>query len=138
MAETALGALNSYKKELDQAKLTYEEAKRLLHAVDMFEVTISMIPSRGDQSKVVEMTGKNDSQEQNSGKAREDKDAQKRNSGIAASRNTNNPKGFKASTHVGRYIEDAANFVGEIVRDEVTQQVSTFIDSTPLGNIVTR
>lgn len=40
---------------MDDCKLAKEEAARVQRIVETFEVTISMVPSRGDQSKVAEM-----------------------------------------------------------------------------------
>lgn len=52
MAESAANALNSYKKMLDEAKKTFESAKKLRDAINMFEVTVAMIPQRGNHMKL--------------------------------------------------------------------------------------
>lgn len=51
MAEKAMGALNWYKNQLEKAKETFEEAKKLLDVINMFEVTVAMIPPRGNHMK---------------------------------------------------------------------------------------
>lgn len=55
MTKTALGALNDYKKQLDAAKMQLKKAKELMIVIEKLEVTLCMIPSRGDGAVVAAM-----------------------------------------------------------------------------------
>jgi hypothetical protein len=49
IAATGLKLLAEYKKALDKAKEQVEVARQLTRRIEIFEVTITMIPSRGDK-----------------------------------------------------------------------------------------
>jgi hypothetical protein len=68
MASSAMDVLAAYKAQLDQAVLVYEDAKQLLRSINTFEVTVSMIPPRGDQGKLKEMTGEKEDGKKDEGK----------------------------------------------------------------------
>ena len=55
MTKSALGTLNEYKKQLDAAKLQLEKANELMAVIEKLEVTLCMIPARGDGSVVAAM-----------------------------------------------------------------------------------
>ncbi len=47
--------LSEYKKTIDEVREQMEAAKQLSHSIEILEVTINMIPMRGDQDKVKKM-----------------------------------------------------------------------------------
>lgn len=60
IAVMGLKALQAYKEQLDEAKKTVEVARVLYNKIEIFEVTIGMIPQRGnkeDVDKMKEMAG---------------------------------------------------------------------------------
>jgi predicted transposase YdaD len=55
MAEQALQILQAAKQKLDKAKEAVDQARDLKKLIDIFEVTVMMIPARGDQNEVQKM-----------------------------------------------------------------------------------
>jgi urease gamma subunit len=55
MAGSALKLLSVLKNNMDEAAKATERGIELNRVISMFEITISMIPSRGDGKKVKEM-----------------------------------------------------------------------------------
>ncbi len=57
IAVMGLKALQAYKEQLDEAKKTVDVARALVRKMEIFEVTIGMIPKRGNKDDVGKITG---------------------------------------------------------------------------------
>ncbi len=66
IAVMGLKALQAYKEQLDKAKEAVEVARVLYNKIELFEVTIGMIPQRGnkdDAEKMKKMAGGDEEEE---------------------------------------------------------------------------
>lgn len=134
MAGSAMGALNSYRAQLDSAKLALEEGKQLQRAINIFEVTVNMIPPRGDKKKIAEMTGTN-----------EKKDVKERNSTESNSQtqlvvpSDTSGSVFNVNQHVQKTLEiiessEATEFVKQQAQSVVLDAIGNAVQGTPLGD----
>lgn len=60
IASSAVSILKGIKEDIDKAKLVVKEANLLLSVIEIFEVTICMIPTRGDENKKNEQENEKD------------------------------------------------------------------------------
>lgn len=122
MAGSAMGALNSYKEMLDAAKLALEEGKQLQRAINIFEVTVNMIPPRGDQKKVAEMKKKTGENKEEVLVAED-----------VASIDTPTPKKFNPKDFVKDYANEAKDYAVETAKSGVLTALGDAVEGTPLG-----
>lgn len=126
MAGSAMGALNSYKDALKGAQAALEEGKQLIRAINIFEVTVNMIPPRGEKKRIAEMTGTVEKMDERL----TDKES------LAVPVETNGP-GFNANQHIKKTLDiagsaEATEFVKEQIQSAVVNAVGNVI--TPLGD----
>lgn len=114
IAATGLKLLAEYKKALDKAKEQVEVARQLSRRIELFEVTVSMIPSRGDKALVQQMVEAVPGQEY-------------------VSRSAASGEGLGKAAQAQQEVQDAAQFVSSAAQEAVASQVMDIVSASPLG-----
>lgn len=127
IAAMGLKAIAAYKAQLDAAAAQVEVARALARKIELFEVTIGMIPKKGDDGKAKEMRlcvpGVN------SDESEEDPKLKELNERKAQANATGN-------TALAKEIANqSANYIKEQMKAQIIKQAKDFISKTPLGEI---
>jgi hypothetical protein len=112
IAAMGLKALGSYKEALEGAAAQVDIAKDLLNKVKLFEVTIGMIPRRGDNKKMDEIAGKSEMKVMNEE--------------IAASN-------VEKKERCGEGLGECFNFFINVAENEAFDQLKKVADGSPFG-----
>lgn len=104
IAAMGLQALQAYKEQLDKAKEAVEVARVLARKIEIFEVTIGMIPNRGNKEDVEKIN--------NSVPEKKEAEKEKRKETI---------------------ISGAVNYATDQAKGMIMDQVNSFIDASPFG-----
>jgi preprotein translocase subunit SecD len=116
IAMMGLKVLAEYKKALDQAKEQVEVARTLSRRIEIFEVTITMIPSRGDKNQVKMMT-----------EAVPGTDYLDKVTSTKVSPETNSSELLRNETN------EATDYAVSKVKDSAVNAVMNAVESSPLG-----
>ncbi len=119
IAATGLKLLAEYKKALDKAKEQVEVARQLSRRIEIFEVTITMIPSRGNQDQVKQMVEAVPGQSYKERKV-QDLEAEKSDA-------ENRADALK------QYSEEAADHITSQVQGMAMDHVMNLVSASPLG-----
>jgi hypothetical protein len=122
IAAMGLQALAKYKEALDQAKEQVEVARQLSRRIEIFEVTITMIPSRGDKEQVKKMVESVPGQSF---------DESKLTGEDAAGEEEDNT----AAGQIKKFGQDASEFVSSQIQGMVVEKVMNIVSESPLGGI---
>ena len=116
IAVMGLKALAKYKEALDKAKEQVEVARNLSRRIEIFEVTITMIPSRGDKEQIKKMV--------------EAVPGQEFINKTASSQST--PESSNVDK-VRNYASEAENMIVSSATNAVQSQVMNMVSASPLG-----
>lgn len=122
IAAMGLQALAKYKEALDQAKEQVEVARQLSRRIEIFEVTITMIPSRGDKEQVKKMVESVPGQSFDESKLTGEDSA-------GAEEDTT------AAGQIKKFGQDATEFVSSQIQGMVAEKVMEIVSESPLGGI---
>jgi hypothetical protein len=122
MVGAAMKALDGYKQALENAAEVAVKAKRILKVIDLFEVTLLMIPSRGDQSTVKKMIAK----EGGEASEEDDKGGPSKSSG----RDAQNSK-----LVIKDMIKAGGNYVVEEYGEQAWKKIKENILDSPAGKL---
>eukprot|EP01031_Cornospumella_fuschlensis_P022965 gene22965-27945_t len=127
IAAMGLKAIAAYKAQLDAAAAQVEVARALARKVELFEVTIGMIPKRGDDGKAKEMRlcvpGVNSDESEEDPKLKEMNAAK-----AAATANGNTALAKEIANRSAEYIKQQ-------MKAQIINQAKDFISKTPLGEV---
>jgi hypothetical protein len=119
IAVMGLKALQAYKEQLDKAQEAVEVARVLARKIEVFEVTIGMIPKRGNKDDVEKI---------NKSVPGDDGSDEVPKGGSGGEEKTKNLKdGAK------NYAKEAASFAKDQAKTMVMDQVNSFINASPFG-----
>ncbi len=122
IAATGLKLLAEYKKALDKAKEQVEVARQLSRRIEIFEVTITMIPSRGNQDQVKQMVEAVPGQSYKERKV-QDLEAEMPSKSDAENR----------ADALKQYSEEAADHITSQVQGMAMDHVMNLVSASPLG-----
>lgn len=126
IAATGLKLLAEYKKALDKAKEQVEVARQLSRRIEIFEVTITMIPSRGDKDQVKQMV------EAVPGESYEER---KLIEVDESGESTDKAEAEKRADALKKYGEEATEHISSQVHGMAMNHVTNLISASPLGKI---
>ncbi len=119
VAAAGIKLLAAYKKQLDAAKEKVEIARRLANKIEIFEVTITMIPRRGSsehfKAEIREETKNEDTKHDGT-----------KNEGA-------DEKAVTKITQVKNYVKEAVNYGVENAKTMVIDKAQDILKQTPFG-----
>lgn len=121
IAAMGLQALAKYKEALDQAKEQVEVARQLSRRIEIFEVTITMIPSRGDKEQVKKMV--------------ESVPGQAFDESKLTGEDTSPGEDITTAGQIKKFGHDATEFVSSQIQGMVAEKVMELVSDSPLGGI---
>ncbi len=122
IAATGLKLLAEYKKALDKAKEQVEVARQLSRRIEIFEVTITMIPSRGNQDQVKQMV------EAVPGQSYKERKVQELEPEMPSKSDAE-----KRADALKQYSEEAADHISSQVQGMAMDHVMNLVSASPLG-----